>query len=316
MNKIINAIMGSNNFIITSHYSPDGDNLGSSIGLYYALKSMDKEAVFVLDDNLPANLDFLYKDIKIYKSEEIKTEDYILISLDCGDKDRLCCSNTIKNNAKITINIDHHSSNDLYADLNYVDAKASSTCEVVYDMLMKIDKNIIDKKIANCLYTGLITDTGNFMYSNTNPSSFEMACNLLKLGIDKQDIIQSIYQNNPVNYVKILGESLNTLNVIQEKIATIELTTQMFKNNNITFNDVDGFVNYARDISGVEVGILFKQKRSNQIKVSLRSKSYVNVSEIAKVFGGGGHVRASGCTVNDSLENAKKRVVEEVIKHI
>ena len=316
MNKIINTIMGSNNFIITSHYSPDGDNLGSSIGLYYALKSMNKQAIFVLDDNLPANLDFLYKDIKIYKSEEINTEDYILISLDCGDKDRLCCSDTIKSEANITINIDHHTSNDLYADLNYVDDKASSTCEVVYEMLMKIDKNIIDKKIANCLYTGLITDTGNFMYSNTNPSSFEMACELLKKGIDKQDIIQSIYQNNPLNYVKILGESLNTLNVIQDKIATIELTTQMFKNNNITFNDVDGFVNYARDINGVEVGILLKQKKSNQIKISLRSKSYVNVSEIAKVFGGGGHVRASGCTINDSLENAKKTLIEEVIKHI
>lgn len=316
MNNIINTIMGSNNFIITSHYSPDGDNLGSSIGLYYALKSMNKEAVFVLDDNLPANLSFLYKDIKIYKSEEIDTKDYILISLDCGDKNRLCCNDTIKNKASVTINIDHHASNDLYADLNYVDDKASSTCEVVYEMLMKIDKNIIDKKIANCLYTGLITDTGNFMYSNTNPSSFEMAGNLLTIGIDKQDIIQSIYQNNPVNYVKILGESLNTLDVIKDKIATIELTTQMFKNNNITFNDVDGFVNYARDISGVEVGILFKQKKFNQIKISLRSKSYVNVSEIAKVFGGGGHVRASGCTINDSLENAKKIIIREVIKHI
>ncbi|WP_330400271.1 DHH family phosphoesterase [Tepidibacter mesophilus] len=316
MNKIIKTIMGSNNFIITSHYSPDGDNLGSSIGLYYALKGMNKEAVFVLDDNLPANLDFLYKDIKIYKSEEINIKDYILISLDCGDKYRLCCSDTIKDKASMTINIDHHSSNDLYADLNYVDAKASSTCEVIYDMLMRIDRNIIDKKIANCLYTGLITDTGNFMYSNTNPSSFEMACNLLKIGIDKQDIIQNIYQNNPINYVKILGESLNTLNVVQGKVATIELTTQMFKNNNITFNDVDGFVNYARDINGVEVGILFKQKKFNQIKISLRSKSYIDVSEIAKVFGGGGHVRASGCTINDSLENAKITIIEEVIKHI
>ncbi len=316
MNKIINTIMGSNDFIITSHYSPDGDNLGSSIGLYYALKSMNKEAVFVLDDTLPANLDFLYKNLKIYKSEEVENDEYILISLDCGDERRLCCSDVIKNKASLTINIDHHSSNDLYADLNYVDPKASSTCEIVYDMLVKIDKNIIDKKIANCLYTGLITDTGNFMYSNTNPSSFEMACELLKKGIDKQNIIQSIYQNNPVNYVKILGESLNTLKVIEGKIATIELTNKMFKNNNITFNDVDGFVNYARDINGVEVGVLFKQKKSNQIKISLRSKSYVDVSEIAKAFGGGGHVRASGCTINDSLENAKKMLIEEVINHI
>ncbi|WP_330389928.1 DHH family phosphoesterase [Tepidibacter formicigenes] len=316
MNNIIKAIMGSDNFIITSHYSPDGDNLGSSIGLYYGLKKLNKKVIFVLDDTLPKNLSFLYEDIKIYKSEEIDIDDYILISLDCGDKDRLCCSEEIKKNCKMLINIDHHKSNDNYGDLNYVDFEASSTCEIIYDLLNNIDKKIIDKKIGNCLYTGLITDTGNFMYSNTNSSSFIMASNLLKLEIDKENIIKNLYQNNPLNYVKILGDTLNTLEVIEEKIATIDLTCEMFKKNAISFNDADGFVNYARDIKGVEVGILFKQKESNLVKVSLRSKSYVDVSEIARKFGGGGHIKASGCTIKNSLENVKEMVIKEVLEHV
>ncbi|WP_330388974.1 DHH family phosphoesterase [Tepidibacter thalassicus] len=316
MNNIIEAIMGSDNFIITSHYSPDGDNLGSSIGLYYALKKLNKNVFFVLDDVLPINLKFLYEDIKVYKSEEVKVKDYNLISLDCGDKDRLCCSEYLKENYKMLINIDHHKSNDNYGDLNYVDPTASSTCEIIYDLLMRIDNKIIDKKIGNCLYTGLITDTGNFMYSNTNPSSFIMASNLLKLDIDKQGIIKNIYQNNPLNYVKILGDALNTLEVINGKIATIDLTYEMFKKNNISFNNVDGVVNYARDIQGIEVGILFKQKDLNVVKVSFRSKSYVDVNKIAQKFGGGGHMMASGCTIEDSLENVKKAIIKEVLNYI
>ncbi len=316
MNNIIKTIMGSDNFIITSHYSPDGDNLGSSIGLYYALERLGKKAFFVLDDVLPRNLDFLYENMKIYKSDEVSMKEYILIALDCGDKNRLCCSENIKNNAKMLINIDHHASNDGYGDLNYVDSHASSTSELIYDLLMKIDEKTIDKKIGNCLYTGLITDTGNFMYSNTNSSSFLMASQLLKLNIDKEEIIKNIYQSNPLNYVKILGNALNTLKVIEEKIATIDLTKEMFKKNNISFNDVDGIVNYTRDIEAVEVGILFKEKSEKEIKISFRSKSYLDVNKIAQKFGGGGHIRASGCTIKDSLENAKEIIIKEVINHI
>lgn len=316
MYNIIQTIMGSNNFIITSHYSPDGDNLGSSIGLYHFLKRLNKQAFLVLDDLLPKNLNFLYEDIKIYRSEELNIKEYILIALDCGDRNRICCSEDIIENSKLVINIDHHASNDNYGDLNYVSPEASSTSELVYNLLTNMNENILDKKIGTCLYTGLITDTGNFMYSNTNPSSFLMASNLLKLEIDKETIIKNIYQNNSLNYIKLLGDALNTLDIIENKIATIQIDKEMLKKHSISFNDVEGVVNYTRDIEKIEVGILFKEKGSSEIKVSFRSKSYVDVNKIAQIFGGGGHVRASGCTIKDSLENAKQMVVKEVINHI
>jgi len=320
LENIIKAINGSNDFVITSHCSPDGDNIGSSLGVYYSLKKLGKNVVYVLDDTIPLNLRFLTKDVNIYNSEDMFNKDYVLIALDCGDKSRLCCKEHIVKNCSKFISIDHHASNDAYGDLNYIDIVASSTCELVYNLLTEMTKeldiDIIDEKIATCLYTGLVTDTGNFSYSNTNPSSFLMAYHLAKVGASRDEIIQNIYQNNSVNYYKLLGEALNTLQIIEKKVSCITLSLDMLKNNNIDFNDVDGITTYTRDIEDVEVGLLFKQKGPNEIKVSFRSKNYVNVSKIAQKFSGGGHIRAAGCTINDTLENAKNMVIKEVLNHI
>ena len=320
IDNIIDYINGSNYFVVTSHISPDGDNIGSTLSMYYALNKLGKNVFYVLDDNPPLNLRFLLKDINILRSEEFKLEDYSIIALDCGDKKRICLSDEIINNAKKLICIDHHASNDHYGDFNYIDIDASSTCELVYNFLKRFSEvnnlNIIDEKIATCLYTGLVTDTGNFAYANTHPSSFEMAKDLLLTGAKKEEIIQNVFQSNPYNYYKLLGEALNTLEIVDNKVSSIMITKEMLKRNVISFNDVDGITSYTRDIEGVEVGILLKEKKQNEVKVSLRSKNYVNVSEIAKTFNGGGHIRAAGCTIYDSIENAKEKVLKEVLKSI
>ena len=320
IDNIIDYINGSNYFVVTSHISPDGDNIGSTLSMYYALNKLGKNVFYVLDDNPPLNLRFLLKDIKVLRSEEFKLEDYSIIALDCGDKKRICLSDEIINNSKKLICIDHHASNDHYGDFNYIDIDASSTCELVYNFLKRFSEvnnlNIIDEKIATCLYTGLVTDTGNFAYANTHPSSFEMAKDLLLTGAKKEEIIQNVFQSNPYNYYKLLGEALNTLEIVDNKVSSIMITKEMLKRNVISFNDVDGITSYTRDIEGVEVGILLKEKKENEVKVSLRSKSYVNVSEIAKTFNGGGHIRAAGCTIYDSIENAKEKVLKEVLKSI
>ena len=266
INNIIKYLKGSNDdFIVTSHISPDGDNIGSTLAMYYALNKLGKNVSYVLDDNTPQNLKFLVEDIKILKSEEVNLNNYSIIALDCGDKNRICLSQELLNNAKKIICIDHHASNDYYGDFNYIDIDASSTCELVYNLLMEYEKseskNIIDEDIATCLYTGLVTDTGNFVYSNTHPSSFEMAKDLLLKGAKKDTIIQKIFQSNPYNYYKLLGEALNTLDIVDGKIASIMITKEMLKRNVISFNDVDGITSYTRDIEGVEVGILLKEKK-------------------------------------------------------
>ena len=203
IDNIIDYINGSNYFVVTSHISPDGDNIGSTLSMYYALNKLGKNVFYVLDDNPPLNLRFLLKDINILRSEEFKLEDYSIISLDCGDKKRICLSDEIIINSKKLICIDHHASNDHYGDFNYIDIDASSTCELVYNFLKRFSEvnnlNIIDEKIATCLYTGLVTDTGNFAYANTHPSSFEMAKDLLITGAKKEEIIQNVFQSNPYN---------------------------------------------------------------------------------------------------------------------
>ncbi|MGL5694084.1 MAG: DHH family phosphoesterase, partial [Peptostreptococcaceae bacterium] len=165
IDKIINYIKGSNDFVVTSHISPDGDNIGSTLGIYYTLKKMGKNVYYVIDDNAPLNLRFLVKDVKRLTSidfKELNIQEYSLVSLDCGDKSRVCVSEDIKENAKSIICIDHHASNDAYGDLNYIEADASSTCELVYNILVRLSEidtiDIIDSKIATALYTGLVTD--------------------------------------------------------------------------------------------------------------------------------------------------------------
>lgn len=323
IDNIIDFIKGSNDFVVTSHISPDGDNIGSTLGIYYALQKLGKNVYYVLDDNAPLNLRFLVDKVNRLSSADfnlLNIDKYNLIALDCGDKSRVCVSEEIKNNAKTIICIDHHASNDAYGDLNYIDADASSTSELVYNLLSRLNEreniSIINEEIATALYTGLVTDTGNFSYSSTHPSSFEMAKELLSLGARKDEIIQRVFQSNSYNYYKLLGEALNTLEIIDTKIACINLTIDMLQRNNMSFNDVDGVTTYTRDIDGVEVGILLKEKKENEVKVSLRSKNYVNVSKIAQGFNGGGHIRAAGCTIYDTVENAKKKILEAVLKEI
>ena len=318
--NIIDYINRSNDFIVTSHISPDGDNIGSTLSMYNSLKKLKKNVYYVLDDTPPKNLEFLLKDVNILKSNEFNIDKFNIISLDCGDRKRICLSDEIKDKAQKIICIDHHASNDKYGDLNYIDTNASSTCELVYNVLVAYNKkyniDLIDENIATFLYTGLVTDTGNFMYSNTHQTSFDMAKNLLLKGAKKENIIQNIFQSNSANYYKLLGEALNTLDIIDNKVACISINKEMLKRNIISFNDVDGITSYTRDIEGVEVGILLKEKKDNEIKVSLRSKSYVDVSKIAQSFGGGGHIKAAGCTIYDTIENTKKKIIDSVLKTI
>ena len=298
--SIIKYLKGSNDdFIVTSHISPDGDNIGSTLSMYYALNKLGKNVYYVLDDNPPQNLKFLVENMNILKSEEVNLDSYNIVALDCGDKNRICISQNLIDNAKKIICIDHHASNDYYGDFNYIDTEASSTCELVYNLLVECEKNeninIIDEDVATC---------------------FEMAKELLLKGAKKDTIIQKVFQSNPYNYYKLLGEALNTLDIVDGKIASITITKEMLKRNVISFNDVDGITSYTRDIEGVEVGILLKEKKENEVKVSLRSKNYVDVSKLAQSFNGGGHIRAAGCTIYSSIEDAKKKIVEAVVKAV
>ena len=323
IDTILKYIHGSDDFIVTSHVNPDGDNIGSTLSIYYFLKKLNKNVYYVMNDDMPLNMHFLINNINIISSvkfKELDIENYTLIALDCGDKKRICVDDDIKDNCKQLINIDHHASNDFYGNLNYVLAEASSTSELVYNLIRRCEEvdnfKYIDENIATALYTGLMTDTGKLTYSNTHASSFDMAKELLLRGGRTQEVVQNVFGSNPFNFYKLLGESLNTLEVINTKVAIMMVTSNMLEKYNIDFKDIDGIAPYARDIENVEIGILLKEKSSNEIKVSLRSKSFADVSRVAKIFGGGGHIRAAGCTINDNIKNAKIKILEEALKEI
>lgn len=323
IDNILDYIQSSDDkFLVSSHVSPDGDNIGSSLSIYNFLKKLGKDVVYVLDDEYPKNLMFLYNENIKMTSKDIKEkEGYTVIALDSGDYARICVDSEILENAKGVICIDHHITNGNYAFLKYIDTEESSTCELVYNILVRYEHNtnnkIIDEDIATYLYTGLITDTGNFQYSNTRNSSFIMASELMKRGARKDLIIEKIFQNNSVNFYKLLGEALNGLEIVKSQISIISVAKETMDKYEVEYGDIDAITPYTRDIEGIELGIFIKEKELGEIKVSFRSKNYIDCSKLASEFSGGGHKKAAGCTIkNLNIELAKKMLIEKAISYL
>jgi phosphoesterase RecJ-like protein len=314
--QIIDIISKSSKIAVTSHMQPDGDNIGSSLALCLALKKLGKKAVFVIDDNVPELYRFLKGAREAEKPSSVAEIDFdLLIALDCGDLERLGKAAQLVSKTKL-VNIDHHISNTKFGEMNLIEENASATAEIVYKLIKSMGI-FIDKDIADCIYTGIVTDTGMFQYSNTSEETHSIAAELIIAGVSPSDIFNKIYQNSPKEKVLLLGEALKSLEFFNnDMISCISISKAQV--DNIAEEDIDteGIVNLGRDIFGVEVAIFLKQKETNLVKVSLRSKTYIDVSIIAKDFGGGGHIRAAGCAVAGSLESVKQQILEAIQKQI
>lgn len=317
IDKIIDYIDENDGYVVTSHVSPDGDNIGSSRAMYSFLKKIGKKVEYVLNDDYPKNLMFLFdSNIKKKSCDLQKREGNIVIALDAGSYSRICVDEDILSLSKAIICIDHHVTNGDYGILKYVDTEESSTCELTYNIIKRYEElrkiKIIDKEVATFLYTGLVTDTGNFQYSNTRESSFHMAADLISRGAEKGYIIEMLFQNNSVNFYRLLGEALNGIEIINGNISIISVSKESMDKFGVDYNDIDPITPYTRDIEGVELGIFVKEKEIGEIKVSFRSKNYVDCSKLASEFGGGGHIRAAGCTIKDlDLQTAKNMILEK-----
>jgi phosphoesterase RecJ-like protein len=314
--QIADFINKSSRIAVTSHVVPDGDNIGSSLALCLALKKLGKAACFVIDDRVPEVYRFLKgADEVITYTSEYKQEFDLIIALDCGDLDRLGGVKQLIGDSTL-INIDHHISNTRFGALNLVEAAASSTAELVYKLIKSMGI-FIDKEMAECIYTGIVTDTGMFQYSNTTEETHAIAAELIIAGVEPADIFNKVYQNSPKEKVLLMKEALKSLEFhYDDRVSCVGITKQQM--NSITQEDLDteGVVNLARDIAGVEVAFFLKEKELGVVKVSLRSKTYVDVCAIAMEFGGGGHTRAAGCTIIGSVEEAKEKILEAIKKYI
>lgn len=309
---ISELIRDSNDIAILSHIMPDGDNIGSSLALYNALIKIGKNVMFIIDDDVPEIFKFLEGSKQVVKPE-VNHDFDLIIALDCGDTGRLGKSARYLKGKKV-INLDHHVSNTNFGLYNIIDTDASATAEIVYKLIKEL--NIpLDKDICDSLYTGIVTDTGQFQYSNTTDVTHEITADLIKQGVEPAKLYKLIYQNNSKSKMRLIGEAINTLSFhYKDKIASMTLKNDAFKSIGAKDEDADGIINFARDIGGVEVALLFKETDDGRVKIGFRSKDFINVNEIAQEFGGGGHKRAAGATVTGEIEDVKHKVIEEAIK--
>ncbi|WP_160675588.1 bifunctional oligoribonuclease/PAP phosphatase NrnA [Clostridium sp. C8-1-8] len=315
LHEIANKILQMNKIGITFHVSPDGDAAGSVLSLCQALRKIGKEAYMISKDAISYNLSFLPFS-NMLNGECVKPKDGTdcVIILDCGNKERI--SAELDNFEGTVINIDHHMSNDLYGDFNYLDVNAAATAEIIYE-LINLLKAPIDSDIARCLYTSLVTDTGSFRHSNATTTTHIIASELLKFNISHSDIHSNIFDNKPYEKLKLTGYVLsNTELMFNGKLAVMEISKEILEKLNMILDDSSDIISQGLQIRGVEGSVLFREVDGG-VKVSLRSKKYLNVNKVASVFGGGGHVRASGITMKDiSLEEAKKLVLNQIKEEI
>lgn len=298
----------SKKIVLISHLNPDGDALGSSLAMFFALKNMGKKVKVVnVSKKLPQNLDFLpgFNEIK----KDLPKNYDLMISFDCGSFDRL----GIGEKKSKLINFDHHITNTNYGDINIVEPKFAATGEVIFKFLKENSLNI-SKDIATCLYTALVSDTGFFQFESVNERVFLVASELVRLGARPDFISKMLNERESLCKVRLLAKALGTLTLyLDAKVGLIEVTQKMLKESGADITHTEDMANIPRNLATVEVGVMLREEESGEIKVSLRSKNYVDVSKIAAKFGGGGHKRAAGFT---SKERDFKKVLDDLLRVI
>lgn len=304
-------------FLVVSHVSPEGDAIGSLLGLTLALRSIGKDVTAYLEDPIPEVFAFLPGASTVVHELNGAGPFDATFAVDCGQKDRLGKGFVELDEPGHIVNIDHHATNDCFGTVNVIVPDASAAGELVYDFC-KAAGIKITPEIAENLYVAIHTDTGSFRYSSATADAFIKAGDLVKCGAEPWKIARLVYENLPARKFKLLAMVLSTLDVIDIegpggiKIATLAVTLDMFRKAEAEKDMADGFVNYARGIEGVQVGILFRESGPHAYKVSMRSKGEVDVAELTKSFGGGGHRNAAGCTLKGSLEEVKATIIKAI----
>ena len=316
LDNIKEKINGAKSILILTHENPDGDAIGSSLALYNAFKKIDKKSMVYVP--IPDKLyKFLpsYDELKMGEKLPDPTEFDLCIALDCSDLNRLGIARELFEKIEDTICIDHHITNQNYADISYMNAVASSTCENLMVVLATMDI-AINKEIAECLYVGILTDTGGFRYS-CQPETMEMVATLMETGINTAKIYRTVYDITTYNKTKLCGRCIDRLELFEDgKIAFTYMLLKDLEELELEESDSDPIVYFGRDIDTVEVSIFAKERKDGTYKISMRSNDYVDISVIASKFGGGGHVRASGCELSMSLDQIKQTLIDEIKKQL
>jgi phosphoesterase RecJ-like protein len=313
MMEVLDAIRQRQRFLLTSHARPDGDAVGSLLALWMTLNAMGKRAEMQLFDPVPVIYGTLpaADQIRQFTGPMVGFEPdaVIFLECDCVGRSRI---EGLEN--RFLINIDHHTSGTLFANVNWMDTKASAVAEMVYRLTMAA-KVKVTPAMATCLYTALLSDTGSFCYEGTSANTFGLAKDLVDKGATPARIAEDLYFSNPLSKMRLLGAALTTLQR-DGRVAWLWVTHQDMVRLGASDEDSLGIVNYAIGISGVEVAVFLREMADRRIRVSLRSKCTVRVTHVAEQFGGGGHENASGCTLDGPIEAATERILDAVDQHL
>ncbi|SDY90558.1 DHH family phosphoesterase [Tindallia californiensis] len=297
---------------LVTHVFPDGDAYGSLLGLKNILEQHGVEVfAYVEDKNSNGKFSFLpgYETLITFDSNTDRQFPMAVV-LDCGEKKRVAGGNWIFEHATKIINIDHHISNSFFGHDNIVSEKFSSTCELIW-YLAKRFTELITNESATCLITGIMTDTGNFLYDNTSAQTFRASADLIDKNADIKTVKFNLFHSKSLSNIRLLGYAIQNLQIILGgKVAFLNLDKYTMDQFNVSYEDLDDFVAFIRDIEGVEVAILLKETKNKQIKISLRSKSYFDVNKFAQEFNGGGHKKAAGALSNENMESTEKLVID------
>ncbi len=299
-------------FVVTSHARPDGDAIGSSLAFAYFLEAMGKEAHVAFADPVPSIHQSLPGADRITRMlPDVAPDALIVLECDSLDRTGFRLADFERLNAPLLINIDHHRSGRAYADFNWIDPEASAVGAMIYETVIAAGVTI-SPQMATCLYAAVLTDTGSFTYPSTVAATFGLAEHLLQSGAAANSVAQAVYFSHSPGKIRALGAALFKMK-IEDSVAWSWITLDEMKTACATIEDCEGVVNYLISIAGVRAAVFFREVPDGEhFRLSLRSKSGVDVARVAEAFGGGGHQNASGCTVDGPLESATHRVVSEL----
>lgn len=315
MRSIIEGIEKYDSFSILTHVSPDGDTLGSALAMHILLTGMGKRAEVICEEPVPHIYKYLPRAYKVVLPEKAKGYECV-IAVDCADMQRFKKSEHLFTDAQFTMAIDHHFTNKGYADANLICPDASASCEVVYELYKAMDKPI-EYAAAVCLYTGIVTDTGNLTYSNTTPDCIRMVAEMLENGLNITEINRNIYRTVPFSKTRLQGHVLANMKLeLGGQIGIATLTVAEMDSFEATNEDCEGIVDNVRDVESVKVAIFIREGRDGTYKVSLRSKECADVGKIAGKYGGGGHAAAAGYTSKEPLSTTYANVLRDVMEEL
>jgi phosphoesterase RecJ-like protein len=313
--QIIDTLLKSDKVLITAHRSPDGDSLGSQLGLAGILKEKGIPFRIYNEGLIPDKYKFLPGIEEVLEIDEVpnradKFDTAVII--ECSNLDRIGVVKGLIDEDTTVINIDHHQDNIEFGDINLKEIKAAAAGEMIYNILREGSFSF-NKDIATNLYTAILTDTGRFHYSSTTPECLKVAADLLRFGADPVEITEMVYYRLRPQAMRLTGMAVAGMQYqLEGRLCLLTVDRQMMKKAEAQKSDTEGLVNYSMYASGVEVGVLFTEVEDKLTKVSFRSQNDFDVADIAAHFGGGGHINASGCVIMESLERTRENVIKFV----